>query len=190
MNKKDVTMKSIDVTGVCNGIVDIFTDISEQELVALGYEKGTMRLVEAADQKDLLQRVGAKSPVMRSGGSVANSMITIAQLGGTSAVCCHLADDEYGRFYRDECLSLGMKVPVPLSRDLATGTCVVLLTPDAERTMRTALGASLSLAPQHVDPKIVADSHWLFVEGYVFSNSDAGREAIQESIRVARESNT
>ena len=69
-------MKSIDVTGVCNGIVDIFTDISEQELTTLGYEKGTMRLVEAADQKDLLQRVGAKSPVMRSGGSVANSMIT------------------------------------------------------------------------------------------------------------------
>jgi sugar/nucleoside kinase (ribokinase family) len=183
-------MKSIDVTGVCNGIVDIFTDISEQELSTLGYEKGTMRLVEAADQKELLLRVGAKNPVMRSGGSVANSMITIAQLGGTSAVCCHLADDEYGRFYRDECLSLGMKVPVPLSKDHATGTCVVLLTPDAERTMRTALGASLSLAPQHVDPKIIADSHWLFVEGYVFSNSDAGRDAIKESIRVARESNT
>ena len=83
-----------------------------------------------------------------------------------------------------------MKVPVPLSKDHTTGTCVVLLTPDAERTMRTALGASLGLAPQHVDPKIIADSQWLFIEGYVFSNSDVGREAIKESIRVASESNT
>lgn len=183
-------MKSIDVTGVCNGIVDIFADISEDELTSLSYDKGTMRLVEAADQAALLDRVGAKSPIMRSGGSVANSMITIAQLGGKSAVCCHLGDDEYGRFYRDECVSLGMKVPVPLSKDHQTGTCVVLLTPDAERTMRTALGASLALAPQHIDPKVIADSSWLFVEGYVFSNSDQGREAIKESIRVARESNT
>lgn len=183
-------MKSIDVTGVCNGIVDIFTDISEDELVSLAYDKGTMRLVEAADQEGLLKRVGAKNPIMRSGGSVANSMITIAQLGGKSAVCCHLGDDEYGRFYRDECVSLGMKVPVPLSKEHATGTCVVLLTPDAERTMRTALGASLALAPSHIDPQVIADSQWLFVEGYVFSNSDHGRAAIKEAIRVARESNT
>ena len=183
-------MKSIDVTGVCNGIVDIFADIPEDELVSLAYEKGTMRLVEAADQTQLLERVGAKSPIMRSGGSVANSLITIAQLGGKSAVCCHLGDDEYGRFYRNECVSLGMKVPVALSKEHATGTCVVLLTPDAERTMRTALGASLALAPQHIDPAVIADSHWLFLEGYVFSNSDQGRGAIKEAIRVARESNT
>ncbi len=183
-------MKSIDVTGVCNGIVDIFADIPEDELVSLAYEKGTMRLVEAADQTQLLERVGAKSPIMRSGGSVANSLITIAQLGGKSAVCCHLGDDEYGRFYRNECVSLGMKVPVALSKEHATGTCVVLLTPDAERTMRTALGASLALAPQHIDPVVIADSHWLFLEGYVFSNSDQGRGAIKEAIRVARESNT
>lgn len=183
-------MKSLDVCGVCNGIVDIFSDISEGDFGGLGFEKGTMRLVQADEQKDLLKRVGAKSPVMRSGGSVANSMITIAQLGGKSAVCCNLADDEYGRFYRDECLSLGMKVPVPLAKAGATGTCVVLVTPDAERTMRTALGASVELAPHHIDSQVVADSKWLFVEGYVFSNSDAGREAIKESVRVAKESDT
>jgi sugar/nucleoside kinase (ribokinase family) len=183
-------MKSLDVFGVCNGIVDIFSDISETEFSSLGFEKGTMRLVEVNDQHSLLKKVGASNPIMRSGGSVANSMITVAQLGGKSAVCCHLADDEYGRFYRDECTSLGIQVPVPLAKNGATGTCVVLLTPDAERTMRTSLGACTHLAPEHIDPKGIADSKWLFIEGYVFSNSDAGRGAIKEALRVAKESDT
>ena len=183
-------MKSLDVFGVCNGIVDIFSDITESDFSGLGFEKGTMRLVEASDQQALLRRVGATAPILRSGGSVANSMITVAQLGGKSAVCCHLADDEYGRFYRDECLSLGITVPVPLAQEGATGTCVVLLTPDAERTMRTSLGACTALAPEHIDSAVIADSKWLFIEGYVFSNSDAGRGAIQESLRVAKESDT
>jgi sugar/nucleoside kinase (ribokinase family) len=183
-------MKSINVSGVCNGIVDIFADVSHETFEPLGFDKGTMRLVDVAEQMSLLQQVGAHKPVMRSGGSVANSLIAIAQLGGKSAVCCQLADDEYGRFYRDECLQMGMKVPVPLASQGATGTCVVLVTPDAERTMRTSLGVCTNLGPAHIDPTIVADSQWLFVEGYVFSNSDDGRAAIRESVRVAKESQT
>jgi sugar/nucleoside kinase (ribokinase family) len=183
-------MKSIHVTGVCNGIVDIFADVSNEMFEPLGFEKGTMRLVEPADQKSLLEQVGANKPVMRSGGSVANSLIAIAQLGGKSAVCCQLADDEYGRFYRNECLEMGIKVPVPLASQGTTGTVVVLVTPDAERTMRTSLGVCVNLGPTHIDPTIVSDSQWLFVEGYVFSNSDDGRAAIRESVRVAKESQT
>lgn len=183
-------MKSIDVCGVCNGLVDIFTDISEEDLKALGYEKGTMRLVEAEEQHDLLKRVGSQSPIMRSGGSVANSLITVAQLGGAGALFCHLGDDEYGRFFRDECTSLGVQVPVPLAKGRPTGTCVALLTPDAERTMRTSLGASVALAAEHIGSDVIRDSRWLFIEGYVFSNSDGGRAAIQESVKVAREADT
>lgn len=183
-------MKSIDVVGVCNGLVDIFSDISEEQFAPLGYEKGTMRLVDAAEQRELLSKVGSAQPVMRSGGSVANSMITVAQLGGKSVVCCRLAEDDYGRFFRDECLSLGIQVPVSLATNGATGTCVSLVTPDAERTMRTALGVCTELAPEHLNPQVIADSKWLFVEGYVFSNSDQGRAAIREAIRLARESDT
>jgi sugar/nucleoside kinase (ribokinase family) len=183
-------MKSIDVVGVCNGLVDIFSDISEEDFAPLGYEKATMRLVEAAEQRELLGKVGGSQPIMRSGGSVANSMITVAQLGGKSAVCCRLADDEYGRFFRDECHSLGVKVPVPLAQKGSTGTCVSLVTPDAERTMRTALGVCTELAAEHIDPSVIQDSTWLFVEGYVFSNSDHGRDAIRESVKIARQSNT
>lgn len=183
-------MKTLDVSGVCNGIVDIFTDVSQSDFEPFGFDKGTMRLVDAVDQARVLERLGAHKPIMRSGGSVANSMIAVAQLGGQSAMCCHLADDEYGRFYRDECARMGIKMPVPLAAQGATGTCVVLITPDAERTMRTSLGVCTELAPSHIDSSIIQESKWLFVEGYVFSNSDDGRAAIQESIRVARESQT
>ncbi|MCX6115262.1 MAG: adenosine kinase [Proteobacteria bacterium] len=183
-------MKSIDVSGVCNGIVDIFTDVTEQDFASLGFEKGAMRLVEASDQQELLSRLGTVKPVMVSGGSVANSLIAISQLGGTSAVYCRLADDEYGRFYHNECLSLGMKVPVPLASEGATGTCVVIITPDAERTLRTALGACTTLADTHIESEIIADSRWLFIEGYVFSNSDQGRAAIKRSIDIASKSDT
>jgi sugar/nucleoside kinase (ribokinase family) len=183
-------MKSLDVVGVCNAIVDIFADVSQEDFVPLGFEKGTMRLVDTDEQRRLLSHVQAKAPTMRSGGSVANSLIAVAQLGGKSAICCRLGDDYYGRFYRDECVALGMKVPADLIPGAQTGTCVVLVTPDAERTMRTALGASTGLAAEHIDARAVADSRWLFVEGYVFSNSDEGRAAIKESIRVARESET
>ncbi len=188
--RKRNCMKTIDVTGVCNGLVDIFADVSQEAFEPFGFEKGTMRLVDIEEQLQLLSQVGSHKPVMRSGGSVANSLIAIAQLGGKSAVCCRLGDDQYGRFFRDECLELGLTVPVPLAQSRSTGTCVVLVTPDAERTMRTALGACTSLRAEDIDLGVVKDSKWLFVEGYVFSNSDDGRSAIRESVRVARESKT
>jgi sugar/nucleoside kinase (ribokinase family) len=183
-------MKSLNVCGLCNGIVDIFADVSHHQFEGLGFDKGSMRLVGIEEQSGLLHSVGTESPVLRSGGSVANSMIAVAQLGGKSAVCCNLADDDYGRFYRDECIDLGIRVPVPLSRLGSTGTCVVLITPDAERTMRTSLGVSTELAPHHVDVKTIEDSEWLFIEGYVFSNSDEGRAAVSEAIIQAKRHQT
>lgn len=183
-------MKSLDVCGLCNGIVDIFSDVSHHQFEGLGFDKGSMRLVTVDEQKTLLEVVNSEAPVMKSGGSVANSMIAVAQLGGKSAVCCNLADDAYGRFYRQECLDLGMKVPVPLSVSGSTGTCVVLITPDAERTMRTSLGVATELASQHVDKATIQDSKWLFIEGYVFSNSDNAIVAITEAIKTAKESDT
>jgi sugar/nucleoside kinase (ribokinase family) len=183
-------MKTIDVTGICNGLVDIFADISHTDFEPLGYEKGTMRLVGVEEQRDLLGRFAGKDPALCSGGSVANSMIVVAQLGGKSAICCNLADDEYGRFYRNECLDLGIQMPVALAKNGATGTVVSLVTPDAERTMRTSLGVCTELSPSHISPQVIKDSRWVFIEGYVFSNSDSGREAITEVVTIAKEAGT
>ncbi len=183
-------MKTLDVTGVCNGIVDVFADISHEDFEPLNLEKGTMRLVSTDEQTTLLNRFGGQSPVLCSGGSVANSMIAVAQLGGKSAICTNLADDHYGRFYRDECLELGIQVPVPLVAAGATGTCVSLITPDAERTMRTALGVCTEIAPHQINAQVIQDSSWLFVEGYVFANSEQSRAAIERSVEAARAGGT
>lgn len=187
---EDRSMKVIDVTGICNGLVDIFADISHEDFAPLGYEKGTMRLVEIDEQRQLLSRFAGQAPAMCSGGSVANSMIVLAQLGGKSAICCNLADDEYGRFYREECLNLGIQMPLDLAPEGATGTVVSLVTPDAERTMRTSLGVCTELSPSHIPSGIIENSRWVFIEGYVFSNSQAGRDAISEVIATAQRSGT
>jgi sugar/nucleoside kinase (ribokinase family) len=182
--------KSLDVCGVCNPLVDIFADISEENFKELGFEKGTMRLVEAAEQKEVLTKLGTKDHALCSGGSVANSLIAIAQLGGKSAMTCSLANDELGRFFKSECESMGIHMPVPFDTASSTGTCLSLITPDAERTMRTCLGAAVKIGPQHVDADTVARSSWVFLEGYVFSNSDDGRAALKEAVRIAKESDT
>lgn len=183
-------MKSFDVCGVCNALVDILVDLPEQDFVALGLEKATMRLVDTDEQNRLLAKVSSGKPALCSGGSVANSLIAVAQLGGKSAICCRVADDEFGRFYRDECQSLGMHVPAQLAAEGSTGTSLVMITPDAERTMRTSLGVTTALAPEHLDPSAIERSTWLFIEGYVFSNSDEGRSAVKESIRIAKSAGT
>ncbi len=183
-------MKTIDVTGICNGLVDIFADVSQADFEPLGFEKGTMRLVSVDEQHNLLSRFAGKEPALCSGGSVANSMIVLAQLGGRGAMVTHLADDEYGRFFRNECVELGIQMPVPLAKLGATGTVVSLVTPDAERTMRTSLGVSIELGREHVDAQVIKDSRWVFIEGYVFSNSDAGREAISKVVELARGAGT
>src|SRR5687768_13100534 len=108
-------MKSVDVCGVCNSLVDIFADISNEDLTRLGFEKGTMRLVDASDQIAILDEIGGKRAGMQSGGSVANSLIAVAQLGGKSAMLCQLAQDEYGRFFLAECEAMGIIMPVPLA---------------------------------------------------------------------------
>jgi sugar/nucleoside kinase (ribokinase family) len=183
-------MKTLDVTGIGNGLVDIFADIAQADFDSLGFEKGTMRLVSSEEQHGLLERFAERRPAMCSGGSVANSMIAVAQLGGKSAICCRVADDQYGRFYRDECAQLGVRFPVALSSAGSTGTCVSLITPDAERTMRTSLGVSLELAPSHIDRSVIRESQWVFIEGYVFSNSDSGRETISEVLSMAKAEGT
>ncbi len=183
-------MKTIDVTAICNGLVDIFADVAHADFEPLGFEKGTMRLVSVDEQHDLLSRFAGKNPALCSGGSVANSLIVLAQLGGKGAMFTHLANDEYGRFYRDECLELGIQMPVPLAHCGATGTVVSLITPDAERTMRTSLGVCVDLRREHVAPQVVKDSRWVFIEGYLFSNSEACRDAISDAVEIARGAGT
>ncbi len=178
-------MRDYQICGLGNAIVDIFVEISNDEFAELGYERGSMRLVELVDQKMLLDRFQVREPRLVSGGSVANSIIAFSQLGGDAAFIGCVGDDRYGLFYTSEFEELDIDIGNPVIVNEATGTCVALITPDAERTMRTCLAVSSHLAERHVDAERIKESEWLFVEGYLFANP-TGQGAVRDAIKVAK----
>lgn len=183
-------MKEFQLCGLGNAIVDIFIEVSDQEFASLGFERGGMRLVDIGEQKTLLERFKKQEPKLVSGGSVANSVIAFSQLGGDAAFIGCVGDDRYGLFYTGEFEELGIHIGNPIIVNEATGTCVCVITPDAERTMRTCLAVSSHLAARHVDAERIKNSEWLFIEGYVFANPETGQTAIREAIRIAKQHHT
>jgi sugar/nucleoside kinase (ribokinase family) len=181
-----MTKKEFQLCGLGNAIVDIFVEVSNDEFAALGYERGTMRLVDLSDQKVLLERFHERQPRLVSGGSVANSVIAFSQLGGQAAFIGCVGDDRYGLFYATEFEELAIEMGNPVIIGEATGTCVAIITPDAERTMRTCLAVSSHLSAHHVDEQRIKNSEWLFIEGYVFANPDTGQGAIRKAIASAK----
>lgn len=179
-------MRTFQLYGLGNALVDIFVELSDEEFASLAFERGSMRLVESAEQKALLERFEKREPRLVSGGSVANSIIAFAQLGGQAAFLGCVGDDRYGLFYKTEFDELGVDIDNPIVVGQTTGTCVCLITPDAERTMRTCLGVSSHLAAQHVDERRLREADWLFVEGYVLANPQTGQGAVREALRLAR----
>lgn len=176
--------------GLGNAIVDIFLEVPDDEFGLLGFERGTMRLVDTNEQKLLLTRYQKNEPKLVSGGSVANSVIAFSQLGGDAAFIGCVGDDRYGLFYASEFEKLGIDIGNPIIINETTGTCVCIITPDAERTMRTCLAVSSHLAAKHVDEERIKNSDWLFIEGYVFANPETGQTAITRAIELARKHGT
>jgi len=183
-------MKTFQLCGLGNAIVDIFVEVSDADFQQLGFERGTMRLVDLNEQKLLLQRYQEQEPRLVSGGSVANSTIAFSQLGGNAGFIGCVGDDRYGLFYVSEFEKLGIDIGSPVIVNEATGTCVCVITPDAERTMRTCLAVSSHLAAKHVDEERIKNSEWLFIEGYVFANPETGQTAIREAIQLAKKHGT
>src|SRR5262245_58642771 len=183
-------MKTFQLCGLGNAIVDIFVEVSDAEFATLGFERGTMVLVDTTEQRRLLDTYQTQDPRLVSGGSVANSVIAFSQLGGQAAFIGCIGDDRYGLFYANEFEELGIDIGNPIIVNEETGTCLCIITPDAERTMRTCLAVASHLAARHVDADRIRKSEWLFIEGYVFANPDTGQTAIREAIRIAKESGT
>lgn len=177
------------VYGLGNALLDLQLHVEEEDLRALQLEKGGMILVDAEQRQRILDYFGDVHPHRASGGSAANTMIAISQLGGKAAFSCLIGDDSYGRHYREEMEALGITVHTDPARDRPTGTCVVLITPDAERTMTTTLGVSADFGPENVGEHLIRDSEWVYIEGYLFS-TESGRRAVDVAIELARKHDT
>jgi hypothetical protein len=181
--------KNIQLCGFGNGLVDLQYTITDLELAELGLKKGDMVLVDSEKQSELLNKLSHITHNRCSGGSAANSIIAFAQLGGKPAYQTVLGNDDYGKFYANEFSELNITLESKSLDEYSTGTCVVLITPDGERTMHNYLGATAYFRPEYIDEELIKQSEWLYIEGYEFSQ-DWSTEAIFKAIECAKANNT
>ncbi len=181
--------RKFDVYGVGNAIMDLQLRAAEGDLQKFGLEKGGMKLVEPEEQKKLLEYYHGTDLHQASGGSAANTVIAVSQLGGKTAYGCMVGDDRFGSDYLKEMKNLGVHLHTQPRPGKMTGTCIILISPDAERTMNTHLGASVELDEKDVSPELIAASKWLYVEGYLFSQP-SGQRVAKRAISYAKECGT
>ena len=178
---------SYDVYGVGNALVDIQARVSDATLEKPGYTKGIMTLVDDQTQANVLGTLEGH-PVNRcAGGSAANTIIGIADLGGRSAYAGKVGLDALGDFCLSDMRKIGVRIEVPQA-DGQTGTCVILITEDAQRTMLTSLGVSSTLGPEDVDEAEIRKATYVYVEGYLFTG-DSTRAAALKTIELAKANN-
>ncbi len=162
-----MTQASIDVVGIGNAIVDVIAHADEGFLEREGLAKGAMTLIDAARAEALYQRMGPA--IESSGGSAGNTMAGIASLGGGGAYIGKVRDDPLGDVFRHDLTALGVRFDTPAATSgPGTARCLVLVTPDGQRTMGTYLGACAELGPADIDPQTVAAARVTYLEGYLF----------------------
>jgi len=172
------------VLGVGNAIVDILSQAEDAFIEQQGMVKGGMGLVDEARAHEIYGLMG--SAVEASGGSAANTIAGIASFGGRTAFIGKTKNDEFGQIFRHDLKSLGVHYDTPAASDgIATARCLILVTPDAQRTMNTHLGACTNLGPDDIDPELVAASSITYLEGYLFDPPQA-KDAFRKASRLAR----
>ncbi len=177
--------RPLDVVALGNAIVDVLALVDDAAVERLGLPKGSMSLVDAAESERVMAGVGPDA-LQVAGGSAANTLAGVASLGGTAAYVARVADDTLGRFFAEDLRATGVEFsPGELVPEPSTGRCLVLVTPDGERVMRTYLGASTTLGPDHVDEALIARASVLYLEGYLW-DVPAARDAVRRAIALAR----
>ena len=178
-------MSTYDVYALGNALVDMEYEVEPADLEHLNIDKGVMTLVDEAHQLRIMEHLRERHHHRGSGGSAANSVIALAQFGGSGYYSCKVANDELGHFYLKDLRDGGVA-----SRDTSfleqgdTGRCVVLVTPDSDRTMCTYLGISGNLSLHEIDQDALKGSKWFYTEGYLVT-SDTARVAAVEARKLA-----
>ncbi len=178
-------MSTYDIYALGNALVDMEYEVSADDLKRLGIDKGVMTLVDEAHQLRIMEHLREHHHQRGSGGSAANSVIALSQLGGRGYYACKVADDELGHFYMKDLRDGGVATIDGTYLDKGdTGRCVVLVTPDSDRTMCTYLGISGNLSVHEVEAHALQASKWFYTEGYLVT-SDTARGAAIEARKAA-----
>ena len=175
----------LDVVGIGNALVDVLSQADEDEVTRQGLVKGTMHLVDEARARTLYEAMGPG--VEMSGGSAANTVVGVASFGGRAHYVGKVRDDQLGEVFGHDLRATGVGYDTPRATSgPPTGRCLILVTPDAQRTMSTFLGASVRLGPADVDPRLIARGRILYLEGYLFDPPEA-QEAFRAAAAIAHE---
>jgi sugar/nucleoside kinase (ribokinase family) len=178
-------MKDIQLCGLGNGLVDLQYQVSDEQFVELSLPKGEMILFDQVTQAKMLNRFDFAKAFKVSGGSAANTVVAFAGLGGKAAYKTVLGNDELGEFYAAEFEKLGIELRADKLVDESTGTCIIFITPDSERTLHTCLAATSKFGVNNIYEEIIARSEWLYIEGYKFSEVSS-TEAIYKAVQTAK----
>src|SRR5438105_3060935 len=156
---------TIDVVGIGNAIVDVLVQADDAFLTTHGLAKGAMTLIDAARADALYAVMGPG--VEESGGSAGNTMAGIASLGGAGAYIGKVRDDELGAVFRHDLTAIGVKFETPAATSgPATARCLIMVTPDGQRTMGTYLGACVELGLDEIEEALIASAQVTYLEGY------------------------
>jgi sugar/nucleoside kinase (ribokinase family) len=183
-----MTDRRLDVLAIGNAIVDVIANADDEFLAREGMHKGAMQLIDEAQADRLYAAMGPGREL--SGGSAANTAAGLAALGLKAGFVGQLADDQLGIIFRHDIRSLGVEFATEPRGDVgATARCLILVTPDAQRTMNTFLGAAQMLGPDAVDPADVAAATIVYLEGYLWDPAEP-RAAMYKAMDAAREAGT
>jgi sugar/nucleoside kinase (ribokinase family) len=172
-------MKDYDVYALGNALVDIEYHVDAHQLDSMQINKGVMTLIEESQHDSLVNYLGDRHEKMACGGSAANSLIAIAQMGGQGYFSCRVANDMTGQFFLQDLKKSGIDTNSHLNLDDVglSGKCLVFVTPDADRTMNTYLGVSADLDKTMVSEQAIKNSEFVYLEGYLVTG-DKSREAV------------
>jgi sugar/nucleoside kinase (ribokinase family) len=180
-----VTEPSLDVLCIGNAIVDVIAAADDAFLAEQGLAKGSMRLIDAEEATRLYAKMGPGREI--SGGSSGNTAAGIAMLGGRAGFVGQVAGDQLGEVYAHDIRSIGVEFTTPVrGGDVPTARCLVLVTPDAQRTMNTFLGAAQHLEPSALDEDQVRSAAILYLEGYLW-DPETPRAAMERAIDLSHQ---
>jgi sugar/nucleoside kinase (ribokinase family) len=173
----------LDVIGIGNALVDVLSHEREDFIARHGLVKGSMQLIDEARARELYAAMGPGVEV--SGGSAANTIVGVASFGGRAHYLGKIRDDQLGEVFAHDLRSIGVGYTTPpATSGPATGRCLVVVTPDAQRTLSTYLGAAVSMGPADIDPELIARGRILYLEGYLF-DPPAAQEAFRKAADLA-----
>lgn len=181
-------MSKYDIYAIGNALVDMEFRVEDDFLKANNVDKGLMTLIDLPRKEELLSAYNGDM-IRASGGSAANTVIASAQLGANTYYSCRVADDEAGKFYLNDLKANGVDSEIDTSTiDGVTGKCIVMVTPDAQRSMSTFLGATADYSKKEINESSLENSNFLYIEGYLVASPTA-REAAAYAKRYADKHN-